>query len=412
MVKFCFINNGLSLKYDNSVVPISNLIEPKNMTTKVIRNKMEKLYTLPDNMFNAVDFTSTDLINESTSSVPTFIKGEKYSLKGTSCDGFEMKEKVYELIGTIENYGNVPIESVIVKQVSGNSEVIFTLSKNDCDKIGIEYQQGLQLFPKSLPWNRVINSVEFDPHNLATTPSSVVDNTIRFVLLKLDGFKDYSDGYVITPSGNLIKEEQFENSVRVVTKEPIVYGNGFHFNDNAPLKIKIVKPNTSLFNHGNFISSDNEVFILIELRMKSYSGQPTFDGYFGVIPKYLGNINPNDFFVIKWDEFGAKTIKEYEAEKERIIKEREEAIRREEERLRKEEERRKRETEQAINRMKMLEIKRPIFPDTPSFKTDMEALAGLDLYIDSLDMYFKDINKELSRLDYSLCNFSRNFKIF
>ena len=382
---------------------INDLIGTNKMEY-ITRKKIEKLFTLSKEMFSAIDHTSTGLIVEHTKDVPTFIIGEKYSLKGVSCDGFEMKEKIYELVGTIDTYGGVEIESVIVKQVSGESGTIFTLSKNDCDSIGIEYQQGLQLFPKSLPWTRVINTVEFDPHNLASTPPSNVDNTVRYVLLKLDGFKDYIDGYVITPSGKIIKEEQFETSIRITTKEPIVYGNGFIVRDGSPLKIQIAKPKNSIFNHGNFISSDNEVFILIELKTESYASQPTFDGYFGVIPKYLDGINPNEFFIIKWDELGAKTIEEYKQEKERLEREQAEAVRREEERIKKEAERKQKETENAIRRMNSFRV------NPPTFKPDIDTLANLDLYIDSLDSLFRSIDNEFYMVNHGFSNIQNKLK--
>jgi hypothetical protein len=324
-----------------------------------------------------------------------------------------MKEKVYELIGIIDTYGGVAVESVIVKQVSGEVGNIYALSKNDCDKIGVEFQQGLQLFPKSLPWVRIIEDAEFDPHNLATTPKSAIDNTIRYILLKINGFKDYLDGYVITPSGKLIKEEQFEESIRVYAKEPVVYGNGYIRKESEPLKINVVKPKSSIFNHGNFISSDDEVFILITLKKGVISGQPSFDGYFGVEPVYLDGINPNDYFVIMWDEFGAKTIEEYKAEKERAEKEHAEAVRREEERIKKEaenkrkaEEEERARTEEAVKRMKNMEVRVPAFPKMPKFKSSMEALAGLDLYIDSLDSYFKGLDREFSKVNYDLSGMS------
>lgn len=392
---------------------ISDLIDNMEMvyqTPNIEQRKIEKLFTLPGEMFSAVDFTSTGLITEPVEEQPTFIVGEKYALKGVACDGFEMKEKVYKLIGLIDTYGGVPIESVIVKQVSGETGNIYTLSKNDCSKLGIEFQQGLQLFPKRLPWTRVIDNVEFDPHNLATTPKSLIDNTVRYILLKLNGFKDYLDGYVITPSGKLIKERQFETSIRVLAKEPIVYGNGYVKRENIPLIINIVKPKTSIFKHGNFISSDDEVFILITLSKSALVLTPTqksIDGYFGVDPVYLDGINPNDYFVVMWDELGAKTLEELAEEKARIEREHAETVRKEEERLKREAEKKRRaeeeertRTEEAVRRMKNMEVRVPSFPKVPKFNPNMEALASLDLYIDSLDGYFKSLDRELSNVKF------------
>ena len=416
-------NGDLVLKMlnDNGKIEITttDLVDKDNIMfysrpSHVSKSKtLEKLFTIPSDKVIAIDFTTMDIINEPVHALPKFVVGEKYALKGVSCDGFAMKEKTYELIGLLDSYGGVNVNSVIVKQVSGETGTIFTLSKNDCEQIGIEYQQGLQLFPKNLPWVRVVEKVEFDPYNLATTPTSQIDNTIRYILLELNGFKDYSDGYVITPSGKLIKEEQFERSIRIISKEPIVYGNGFVTPDGQNLSISLSTPQTKVFNHGNFISSDDKVYVLIDLKQPYFGPEinETIDGVFGVEPVYFDNLNPSEFFTIMWDELGAMTIEEFEAEKERARKEQEEAIKREEERIKREafekkkaEEEEKVKTEEAIKRMKNLKIRKPSFPRAPVFNTNIEALAGLDLYIDSLDAYFKDLDSQFSRMNLDLEN--------
>ena len=167
---------------------ISDLIDYKEMYYKspdIGHKKIEKLFTMPSELFSAIDFTTTGLINEPAYTLPSFIVGENYALKGVSCDGFEMKEKVYKLVGVIDSYGGVPVESVIVKQISGEVGNIYALSKNDCDKLGIEYQQGLQLFPKSLHWVRVIEDVEFDPPCVISFLSLMASRITLMVMLSL-----------------------------------------------------------------------------------------------------------------------------------------------------------------------------------------------------------------------------------
>lgn len=418
-VKSAIVTNDgeLSLVLDNEYglrfYP-NDLIDTKdNMyyTIPVFADKpkrTEKLFTIQKENLKAIDFTNMGIVNEPTNVVPMFVVGEKYALSSVSCDGFPTKEKVYELVGIIDKFGGVTVNSVIVKQVSGEQGLIFTLSKNDCDKLGIEYENGLQLFPKDLSWTRVVEKKEFDSNNLSTTPHSEIDSTVRYILLKLTGFKDYSDGYVVTPSGKLIKEGQFETSIRVTTKEPIVYGNGHVARDNTNLNIRVVKPSTHTFNHGNFISSDDEVFVLIDLKINGGGNYPSFDHCFGVETKYLDGIDPSEFFNVMWDEFGAWTIEEYEADKKKRAKEEAERIKREEERLkraadekaRREEEERKA-NEAAVERMKRFKVRTPVMPKMPRFNRDIDSIAGFDMYIDSLSDYFTGIDKQLSYIDKS-----------
>ena len=248
---------------------ITNMVSDEFMNAP--KEKVENRFSLPKELFEAVDFTNMGVVDETKEYMPTFIVGEKYALKGTSCEGFEMPEKVYELVAVHDEFEGVNINSLIVKQVSGDQDKIFTLSKNDCEHIGIEYENGLQLFPKHLKWRRVKDIIPFDPKNLGTTPRSDIDNTIRYILLKLNGFKDYADGYVVTPSGKLIKEKQFEKTLRITSNEPIVYEqptpkfDGLKFEENKPFNIEIAYPSILNYNHGNFISSENSVYVLIKL---------------------------------------------------------------------------------------------------------------------------------------------------
>ena len=279
-------------------------------------NRFKLLYSQPKELFEALDWRNMGVVLESERHIPMFIEGEKYALKGVCCDGFDMETKVYKIIKVVDEFCGEKIDSLIVKQVSGNQDIIFTLSKNDCKYHDIEFENGLQLFPKNLPWIKVRDEIEFNPHNLATTPLSEIDNTVRYCLLKLNGFEDFSDGYIVTPSGNILKEGHFFNTLEITPIEPIVYGNGTIINDKEQLNIKIVYPNNSLFNHGNFISSNNEIYILITF--SKYSPKcKNRDGHFGIESKYLEGINPNEFFKISWDESNALTKDEYKENQER-----------------------------------------------------------------------------------------------
>ena len=408
-------------------IPVSQLVSTEDMnyrskSTQFIvpqirygyprreEKKVEKRFTMPNNLFKAIDFTEMGIVEaeDNYDSMPRFIIGEKYALTTPGCDGFAGSEKIYKLIGIHDEYGGVKVDSLIVKQISGEVGNIYTLSKNDCEHIGIEYEAGLQLFPKTMSWVHVKDVIDFDEHNLATTPRSDVDNTIRHIVLKLEGFSDYSDGYVLSPSGKLIKEEQFERSIMVESNEPIVYGNGVVVPDHKPLDAYIVHPSTKLFTHGNFISSEDEVFIYIQLK-KHDVGYGSFDNCYGVDPKYLDGVNPNEFFTITWDELGGLTVEEYEdikrkkaeAEAERIRQE-EEARKRQIEEAEKAEAEKRRLEELAIERMKKFKINQPSDVKMPRFNMELDPIVGIDKYIDDLDDYFKAVDAQLITIDEAL----------
>ena len=361
--------------------------------------KIEKLCYLENNLFEAVDYTRMDVVKEITSKTPLFIKGEKYSLKGVACDGFDMPEKVYELVGVVDEFDGIKIDSVIVKQLSGDKDQIYTLSKIDCDYLNIEFENGLQLFPKTLNWERVKDQVPFEKNDLGTTPLSDVDHTIRYVLLKIDGFKDYSDGYIVTPNGKLIKEKHFLDSLKIMNNEPIVYGNNFVINDKSKLNYKIVSPKGTIFNHGNFISSDGFIYVLINLGQRIFSNDS-----FGVKREYLKGISPNEKFLICWDELGAYTIEEYELEKAKKEKIKQEKIAAEEAKRKKlieQEEKkikeRREKVSNIINEIKKHEITLPQFPKMEKFN-DNNGISSSKLFIDAIDAYLDNVNLSLNNI--------------
>ena len=404
---------------DTPMWNVNTIADLADATLNALRPKSDKnienRFSLPSDLFEAVDFTKMGLIEEPKDYMPTFVIGERYALKGTSCEGFEMPEKVYELVAVHDEFDGVNINSLIVKQVEGTQDKIFTLSKNDCEHIGIEYENGLQLFPKHLNWKRVKDIVPFDPHNLATTPLSDVDNTIRYIVLKISGFKDYHDGFICTPSGKLIKEEQFIDTFKVISNEPIVYDNVISWKENTPLNAVIVKPHSLLFNHGNFISSENSIYLLIDLVLKGDS-VASIDGNMGAGKDFLEGFNPNEHFTISWDELGAYTIEEYEAEKARKEKARQEKIAQEEaekkRRIEVEEKRireQRKKKEEIISKMKAVNIKMPNIPKMVDF--NVENLSDITLYADGLDIYFKSIDTSLTKLSNELSQMSRSIGI-
>lgn len=400
----------------NSIVPKS-LMRYRQASNEPERPKVEKRYIMPSNMFSVVDFTDLGIINEDKSRVPRFVIGENYALGGEACDGFQQKYKVYNLVGMVDEFAGAKVDSLIVKQIAGDQENIYTISKNDCAFLGIEYQTGLQLFSKNLAWKHVRDIAEFDEHNLGTSPTSIIDNTIRYVVLKLDGFTDYSDGYVLSPSGKLIKEGQFTNSIRVTTKEPVVYGNGHIVQDKKPLRVHVTHPTKKLFNHGNFISSENEVFILIQFmeNHNTFTAGKSVDGCFGVDPKYFEGLDPNEYFEVSWDELGGITIEEYEEAKKKAAEEAERlAKEREEEQKRVIAEAEKAAAEQArlealaIERMKAYKIKEVEPIEMPRFKSDIDPIVAIDIYIENLNRYFGVLDSTLDELTRDINKFKVN----
>ena len=189
----------------------------------------DRLTKLDNNFISAVNLRTIDdlsalgLFYDKNNLI--FHTGERYSLKPKECDGFKMDEHVYEVYGTIDKFDDdeMNINSVIVKEITKSNGTLYTLSRNDCEWLGIEFSSGLQLLPKSLDWKYV--DVDFDENDLSTTQSLEGDGKIHYVLLKINGFKSYPNSNILTPSGKIIDENRLENSLLIRNNIPLISSN-------------------------------------------------------------------------------------------------------------------------------------------------------------------------------------------
>lgn len=160
--------------------------------------------------------------------------GKEYILQGCECDEFTMPTRKFILVGIVDNHDGVELNSVVMKQIEGfESSMIFSLTKNDCKKLNIEFQPRLQIFPKSLEWKKVEEKKDtdvkslpffFDKNDLSTYPVEYTTKMIRNITLKISGFhhncSDLSNLVVCFKSNNM------KIPYRIITKYITNNGNG------------------------------------------------------------------------------------------------------------------------------------------------------------------------------------------
>ena len=280
--------------------------------------------SLPPKLMTVVDYQKLNVVKAENVNNVRLRKGLRYQLQGTACDGFTMPVKTYEVVSIIHSYGGELIDGVIVKQVDGAKDLIFTLSKNDCACMGIEYEPGLQIFPRQMSWIPVEKTCEFNPNDLSTMPISPIDGTIRFLAFKLNGFKPYNEKYILTPHGTLLPPQQIRETIKCELKRDLPFNNHFIF-PARNIAAKIIRPQCEgiCFMNDEILSTQQELYLLADLRIwdsaKSCHEQKE-ESAFGINPQYVEGINPNEAFEISWDERDAVALKDYEtAEKAKAI---------------------------------------------------------------------------------------------
>lgn len=272
-----------------------------------------QLTQLSQDKFEMIDFTNLDVVQEDVTTVPRFVKGDIYKLGSIACDGFEIAPDFYKLIGVVNEYHDTVIDSVIVKKLHDvDDDRIYTLSKNDCNCLNIDYEKGLQLFPKKMNWVRHKEQVDFNSNDLSTVPLSDIDHTVRKVLLKINGFSNYDSKYVVTPNNDLILSSELNDAFVVENSIPLSFTDTFSL-IKQKLFSKVVYPKGIRFPYNNCISYDNSIYLLVSFTTAAIS---SFDGKCGVPKKYLENISPYDMFSISWYNENPLSIEKYEKQKE------------------------------------------------------------------------------------------------
>ena len=63
--------------------------------------------------------------------VEKFKKGDVFALQGVECDDFSMPVKEYEVIKKVDDVFGIQLDGLVVKQISGDTSTIFSLTKTD-----------------------------------------------------------------------------------------------------------------------------------------------------------------------------------------------------------------------------------------------------------------------------------------
>ena len=284
----CYCWNINSVHEDNFILP-----EISNVHYYVhYGNKEKELTFINENQYKQLDMNGT--ISEFVKFIeakqkssdtqdiktlkPPYIPGQVYSIQGKNCDGFSVAKRFYKIIHVFKTLFDVPINSLVVRQIAGPQSTIWTLSRNDCDKLNIQYYPHLQLFPISMNW---FYEPEYDDkemiknNNEKTQEQEIISKYYDKILIKLNGFK-YRDYFHTTIYNTLHNDKQ----------QPIIFDEQefkrrlqIFLNDRS-LKFRIVSK-LNLLNYVNIIpnghklnykydddiidSLTNSIYIVIEL---------------------------------------------------------------------------------------------------------------------------------------------------
>ena len=196
-----------------------------------------QIITLPNGIVKPV---FNDNVKSKEMHRPSMVN-KTFSISGIDCDDFVMPTRKYMVVGELDDIDGISINSYIVKQIDGDtSHSVFSLTKNDCKHLGINYESGLQLIPKSsnIEFDNYISG--FDGVNLSTYPLSFEDKkSIMFMLIELPCL-NYGKQMIIN---NMLYNL---DRIKIKTKTNIVGSNGFAtLNTNQNVHYRIIEQSNS-----------------------------------------------------------------------------------------------------------------------------------------------------------------------
>lgn len=271
-----------------------SLMDETYQTTKILNSRAHVIPIFDDRFKYVPPKPSPQETNQ------IFDIGSNYILKGVECDDFSMPSKEFQLLGIIDTLEGIKLDSLIMKQISGPTSTIFSLTKSDCKKIGIDFQQGLQLFPKNLNWEKKVDEtsevevitpaeLEFSPTDMSTYPRCHIDETIRKFLIKITGFRLIGDE-VYDCEGHRVALE----TLRVKTKH-IFGGNGLTsamIPIDLSLNYQVATSAISQVSTSPWIDILGNIYLEVDLTQNQHSFVPSWvkkteDGHLGVAPAFL-----------------------------------------------------------------------------------------------------------------------------
>lgn len=253
----------------------------------------------------ALHFNPKDISNEIKRKVEekkhSFRKGDRYVLQSSECEGFEILKKEYEIVAVVEELNGIAMDSIIVKQVSGNKGTIFSLTKNDCKLLNIDFEQGLMIMPMAMNWipSKIVKEKveklkeverQFTSRNLATYPVDYETKTIKHMMVRLYGFNEEYAGALRTPY-SLQSTKAVLESMKIKAKRPLECSNR-RINCYSMIPFRLATP--IIARKDRAITMDNSMFIELDF---------TFgDERNGIIPNELENLDFSDAFDVYWKE--------------------------------------------------------------------------------------------------------------
>lgn len=129
-----------------------------------------------------------------------------------------------------------------------------------------------------------------------------LDNSIRNVILEVTGFSAYNASKLTGPDGNEMDTESFLASLKVIIKNEISDDDFACFSafESIPFRVVTQKYGKGIVEYSGVCDAKGKMYIELDLSKPTKKQGQTLDGYVGVNPEKLTNV---DMFQIAWAQY-------------------------------------------------------------------------------------------------------------
>ena len=130
-----------------------------------------------------------------------------------------------------------------------------------------------------------------------------LDDTVRNVYVEVKGFSQFNAGRLTGPDGNEMDTEAFLASLKVIAKKDFgnaAKGSVFKAGEAIPFRIVTMKYAKGLVEYGNLCDAEGKMYIELDFAKPCKEANKTIDGYIGVDPEAVKNL---ENFQIAWAQY-------------------------------------------------------------------------------------------------------------
>ena len=144
--------------------------------------------------------------------------------------------------------------------------------------------------------------------NLAQYRRSGIDDSIRNIIIRVNGFSSFNAGRLTGPDGNEMDTEAFLASLKVIACAPIADASNSGFTtfeqfESIPFRLVTQRYGKGIVEYDNICDANGDLYIELDLAKPVRNQGATLDGYIGVDPKAFANKNTADMFKIAWAQY-------------------------------------------------------------------------------------------------------------